>query len=50
MCMIKKIKSKWDVVLIKECRPISKTKAWELVDIVESAVVYSLCNTFSVHL
>ncbi len=26
-----------DVVLIKECRPISKTKSWELVDIIEKA-------------
>lgn len=26
-----------DVVSIKECRPISKTKNWELVDILERA-------------
>ncbi len=26
-----------DVVTIKECRPISKTKHWELVDILERA-------------
>lgn len=26
-----------DVVLIKECRPISKTKNWELVEIIEKA-------------
>lgn len=26
-----------DVVLIKECRPLSKTKNWELVEIVEKA-------------
>ncbi len=26
-----------DVVLIKECRPRSKTKSWELVSIVEKA-------------
>lgn len=26
-----------DVVTIKECRPISKTKAWALVEVVEAA-------------
>lgn len=26
-----------DVVSIKECRPISKTKSWTLVDVVEKA-------------
>jgi small subunit ribosomal protein S17 len=26
-----------DVVTIKECRPISKTKAWTLVEVVEAA-------------
>lgn len=28
-----------DVVLIKECRPISKTKSWELVQVLEKADV-----------
>lgn len=28
-----------DTVLIKECRPLSKTKNWELVKIVEKAVI-----------
>ena len=27
-----------DVVTIEECRPISKTKAWRLVEVVERAV------------
>ncbi len=27
-----------DVVSIKECRPISKTKAWTLVEVIEAAV------------
>jgi len=27
-----------DVVLVKECRPLSKTKSWVLVDIVERGV------------
>jgi len=26
-----------DIVTIKECRPISKTKAWTLVEVVETA-------------
>lgn len=26
-----------DVVTVKECRPISKTKSWTLVDVVEKA-------------
>ncbi|CAG9298284.1 30S ribosomal protein S17 [Celerinatantimonas diazotrophica] len=26
-----------DVVIVKECRPISKTKSWTLVDVVEKA-------------
>ena len=26
-----------DIVTIKECRPISKTKAWALVEVVEAA-------------
>ena len=28
-----------DVVSIRECRPISKTKRWELVEIIEAAVL-----------
>lgn len=28
-----------DIVTIKECRPISKTKAWTLVEVVERATV-----------
>lgn len=28
-----------DVVLIKECRPLSKTKSWTLVEVLESAAV-----------
>ena len=27
-----------DVVIVKECRPLSKTKSWELVKVVEKAV------------
>ena len=27
-----------DVVTIRECRPISKTKSWTLVDVVEQAI------------
>ncbi len=26
-----------DKVIVKECRPISKTKSWQLVEVVESA-------------
>lgn len=28
-----------DVVIIKECRPLSKTKHWQLVKVVEQAVL-----------
>lgn len=28
-----------DVVEIRECRPVSKTKSWELVRVVEKAVI-----------
>ncbi|MCX7120221.1 MAG: 30S ribosomal protein S17 [Gammaproteobacteria bacterium] len=27
-----------DLVLIKECRPVSKTKSWELVEVVNKSV------------
>ncbi len=29
--------SKGDIVVIEQCRPMSKTKSWRLVDIVEKA-------------
>lgn len=29
---------KGDVVLIKECRPFSKTKSWDLVKVLEKAI------------
>ncbi len=29
--------SKGDVVVIEQCRPISKTKSWKLVEVVEKA-------------
>ena len=28
-----------DIVTIKECRPISKTKSWRLVEVVEKAAI-----------
>ena len=30
--------SKGDVVMIEQCRPMSKTKSWRLVEVVEKAV------------